>query len=118
MVRVQSVYIEDGIETEETMVFDTILNKNASTKQMKAFGFAKENGEHGMEIWPFILEIKENEDESKIIWGSGAIDSECHLNIALKQIRSGEYFTRYDSDNEGSYSYTYRIKNVIDWNEL
>lgn len=112
IVRVESVYMENGFETEDKMIFDVFVQTNNQIKPMEIFGYAMESGEK----WPFT--IKEIRQVWSFDWGAAYNDTESIINILEKQVVVGELFTRTDKIVGTEEEYSYKIKRIFNWDDI
>lgn len=110
--RIQSVYMEDGEEAEDIMVFDVFIQNDLYIKPMEIFGYAMEDNEK----WP--ITIKKLRNEGMFDWGAGDEETVSTINIFDKKISVGEYFTRTDKADNITEKHTYKIKLIFNWDEL
>jgi hypothetical protein len=111
-VRIKSVYVENGLEKEDSLVFDTIIQEDGFIKPMEFFGYAIEDKTK----YPII--IKKNNDTGVIEWGPADEDTDSSINIYNKVIKVGEYFTRTDKNGNHTNNYTYKILRILNLDEV
>ena len=111
-MRIKSVYIENNEETDDVIVVDAFVNKDDSIRVMEIFGYSIDNGKK----WPFTIHKK----KGGVIfdWGAGDEETISTINLFDKKAKVGEYFTRTDFLENNKYSYTYRVKEIFNWNDL
>ena len=114
MCRIESVFVEDGVDSNDVMVFDGFVDKNGFLKPIKMFGYATDDDKFS----PMVIKPNNDKTLGIVAWDDEWADTQTSVNIINRRIKVGEYFTRREIHGNEDNSFTYRITTIFDWGEV
>lgn len=110
LLRIKANYTENKREyIILTVLADNQYNQITDTEM---FGYVVDEGGDGLEKYPFIITASKNKNFSVLNYGADSEYATSKINLPMKTIAIGEYFTRWEQGED--YEYIYLIENVIE----
>jgi hypothetical protein len=110
LLRIKANYTENKREYFIlTVLIDDQYNLITDTEM---FGYVVDECENGLAKYPFIITASTNKNFSILNYGADSEYATSKINLPMKNIAIGEYFTRWEEGEEEEYVYI--IENIIE----
>jgi hypothetical protein len=107
LIRLKADYTEDQ---NEYIIFTLLIDQeNKLIPKYEMFGYVVDATEDGLYTSPFIIKATNNSDIMTLEYGAHSEYEIEKVNLPQKEIKNGEYFTRWVN---GTDEYTYVISNI------
>ena len=107
LIRVKADYTENK---REFILFTLLTDReNKIVTDWEMFGYVVDAGEDGLYTYPFVIKATHKKEVMTLQYGADSEYAMDKVNLIQKELKVGEYFTRWVNNTD---EYTYVISNI------